>query len=136
MQGRTLMNRIRHILKDWNPAELEAGAGRPAAPESSAPREGHPLPRGINMLMPVELCINRDLLITLLSASIQEICRHQRVEHSPLSDREREEMEAALQQQLSFRTWARDYPNGYISIALYPVAEVDTVEDLEDLGDF
>ena len=88
------------------------------------------------MLMPVELCINRDLLITLLSASIQEIYRHKRVERSPLSTRELEEMEAALQQQLSFRAWARDYPNGYISIALYPVAEVDTVEDLEDLGEF
>jgi hypothetical protein len=131
-----MTNRIRHLLKDWNPAELEPGATKPAERESSTSREGHPLPRGINMLMPVELCINRDLLITLLSASIQEIYRHKRVEQSPLSDREREEMEAALQQQLSFRAWARDYPNGYISIALYPVAEVDAVEDLEDLGEF
>ena len=127
-----MTNRIRHILKDWNPVELEAGPEKPAESEPSIPR----LPRGINMLMPVELCINRDLLITLLSASIQEIYRHKRVDHSPLSVREREEMEAALQQQLSFRAWARDYPNGYISIALYPVAEVDAVEDLEDLGDF
>ena len=125
-------NRIRHILKDWKPAELDRAPEKPVEADPGVPK----LPRGINMLMPVELCINRDLLITLLSASIQEICRHKRVEHSPLSDREREEMEAALQQQLSFRTWARDYPNGYISIALYPVAEVDTVEDLEDLGDF
>ncbi len=131
-----MTNRIRHLLKDWNPAELEPETGQPAEREPSAQREVHPLPRGINMLMPVELCINRDLLITLLSASIQEIYRHKRVDHSPLSVREREEMEAALQQQLSFRAWARDYPNGYISIALYPVAEVDAVEDLEDLGDF
>lgn len=131
-----MTNRIRHLLKDWNPAELESGTEHPAEKEPTTPREAHPLPRGINMLMPVELCINRDLLITLLSASIQEIYRHKRVDHSPLSVREHEEMEAALQQQLSFRAWARDYPNGYISIALYPVAEVDAVEDLEDLGDF
>lgn len=131
-----MTNRIRHLLKDWNPAELEPETGQPAEQEPSSQRDAHPLPRGINMLMPVELCINRDLLITLLSASIQEIYRHKRADHSPLSVREREEMEAALQQQLSFRAWARDYPNGYISIALYPVAEVDAVEDLEDLGDF
>lgn len=131
-----MTNRIRHLLKDWNPAELESGTEHPAEKEPITPREVHPLPRGINMLMPVELCINRDLLITLLSASIQEIYRHKRVDHSPLSVRDQEEMEAALQQQLSFRAWARDYPNGYISIALYPVAEVDAVEDLEDMGDF
>jgi hypothetical protein len=125
-------NRIRHILKDWKPAELDGTPAKPAETESGVPR----LPRGINMLMPVELCINRDLLITLLSASIQEIYRHKRVEQSPLSAREHEEMEAALQQQLAFRAWARDYPTGYISIAMYPVAEVDTVEDLEDLGEF
>ncbi|MEO8634225.1 MAG: hypothetical protein ABI587_03005 [Gemmatimonadales bacterium] len=127
-----MQNRIRHLLKDWKPVELHQAPEKPVEADPGIPK----LPRGINMLMPVELCINRDLLISLLSASIQEIYRHKRIPASPLSDSERDQMEASLQQQLAFRAWARDYPSGYISIAMYPVSEVDTVEDLEDLGEF
>jgi hypothetical protein len=88
------------------------------------------------MLMPVELCINRDLLITLLSASIQEMHRHKRITPSPVSDQALAELEAALQQQLAFRSWAREHPASYICIAMYPTTEADTVEDLEDLTDY
>jgi hypothetical protein len=94
------------------------------------------MPRGINMLMPVELCINSDLLVSLLSASIREIQRHKRGLPEGHSSRDLAEVEAALQQQLTFRSWARHHPGGYISIAMYPVTETDTVEDLEDLGEF
>ncbi len=131
-----MTNRIKHVLKHWNPEQLLAALEAPPSQPEAAPA-GYALPRGINMLMPVELCINRDLLITLLSASIQEIYRHKRATPSALTERELAEMEGALQQQLAFRAWAREHPSTYISIAMYPVSEVDTtVEDLEDLGDF
>ena len=61
-----MRNRIAHLLKDW---ENAPDALRRQRPE-------YPLPRGINMLMPVELSINRELLVNILAASIQEIHRH------------------------------------------------------------
>lgn len=129
-----MKNRISHLMKDWTP-ELPSAEARPEPPAEPA-KSGYPLPRGINMLMPVELCINRDLLITLLSASIQEMHRHKRMNPSPISDQAMAELEAALQQQLTFRSWAREHPATYICIAMYPTTEADTVEDMEDLGDY
>ena len=129
-----MKNRISHLMKDWTPEFL--GTEPPAPPHSEPAKGGYPLPKGINMLMPVELCINRDLLITLLSASIQEMHRHKRANPSPISDHALAELEAALQQQVTLRSWAREHPANYICIALYPTTEVDTVEDLEDLGDY
>ncbi|HXW96580.1 MAG TPA: hypothetical protein VEI47_03265 [Gemmatimonadales bacterium] len=126
-----MKNRITQLLKDWNP---KLPAPHPdSAPE--AQRTGYPLPRGINMLMPVELCINRDLLISLLSSSIQELHHHQHAQRETISDRAMTELQAALQQQLAFRAWAREHPASYICIALYPTTDADIVEDLEDLGD-
>ncbi len=126
-----MKNRIRHLMNDWPelPAE-QPPASRPAR------QGGYLLPRGINMLMPVELCINRELLISLLSASIQEIHRHKQGLQVTTPERELAEVEAALQQQVAFRSWARQHPSTFISIAMYPVTEVGTVEDLEDLGDY
>jgi hypothetical protein len=139
-----MRNRIRHLLDNWHPEvprSLPDEGGDPGAAEESADITGpaiggHAMPRGINMLMPVELCINRDLLVSLLSASIREIQRHRSALPEGHTSRELAEVEAALQQQLTFRTWARRHPATYISIAMYPVAETDTVEDLEDLGEF
>lgn len=129
-----MKNRIRHLMTDWHP-ELPAPE-EPKAPRADRSTGGYPLPRGINMLMPVELCINRDLLITLLSASIQEMHRHKREGFEAVSEAARAELEAALQQQLAFRAWARAHPANYICIAMYPTTEADTtVEDLEDLGE-
>lgn len=128
-----MKNRIRHLMTDWHP---ELPAPQEPAPKVDRPTGGYPLPRGINMLMPVELCINRDLLITLLSASIQEMHRHKREGFEAVSEAARAELEAALQQQLAFRAWARAHPANYICIAMYPTTEADTtVEDLEDLGE-
>jgi len=124
-----MKNRIRHLLKDWEPILPEL------TPEADADRRPQALPRGINMLMPVELCINRELLISLLSASIQEIYRHKRDLPRGLAEQELAEVEAALQQQLAFRAWVRQHPSHYVSIAMYPVAESTTVDDLEDFGD-
>jgi hypothetical protein len=62
--------------------------------------------------------------------------RHKRLNPSPISEQALAELEAALQQQLTFRAWAREHPATYICIAMYPTTEADTVEDLEDLGDF
>ncbi len=126
-------NRIRHLLDDWSPDGPRQKTTPAAQPDRPA---GYPLPRGINMLMPVELCINRDLLITLLSASIQEMHRHKKEGMEAVSEAARAELEAALQQQLAFRAWARSHPANYICIAMYPTTEVDTVEDIEDLGEF
>lgn len=136
-----MQNRIRHLLADWNP---EISAPLPGEPMGfHEPRRvvdshsaGYTMPRDINMLMPVELCINRDLLVSLLSASIREIQQHKAALPDGHTGRERAELEAVLQQQLTFRTWARHHPGSYISIAMYPVSETDTVEDLEDLGEF
>jgi hypothetical protein len=119
-----MRNRITHILKDWEAPE------KPPAPAPELP-SGYALPRGINMLTPVELCINRDLLVTILTASIDEIYRHRRLHPAPES-REMSEIEAALQQQLLFREWAKGHPSNYICIAMYPVLEYETVEDPED----
>jgi hypothetical protein len=127
-----MRNRLRHLLADWNPEVPEPTPAEPAQPQPGS----HGMPRGINMLMPVELCINRDLLVSLLSASIREIQRHKRALPEGHTTRELAEVEAALQQQLAFRSWARSHPASYISIAMYPVTETDTVEDLEDLGEF
>jgi hypothetical protein len=129
-----MKNRISHLMKDWTP-EVPADVPGPE-PQTAPAKSGYPLPRGINMLMPVELCINRDLLITLLSASIQEMHRHKRINPSPISEPALAELEAALQQQLAFRSWAREHPASYICIAMYPSTEADTVEDMEDLSDF
>jgi hypothetical protein len=132
-----MKNRISHLLRDWDP--MATGPAREEAPTpEQEPHQGpYAMPRGINMLMPVELCINRDLLISLLSASIQEIYRHKRaLPRTAPDERELAEVEAALQQQLAFRAWARSHPGSYISIAMYPITEANPVEDLEDLGEF
>jgi hypothetical protein len=121
-----MKNRITHILKDWNPGVLAADA----APGPERRRVGYPLPRGINPLTPAVLCINRDLLITLLLANIQEMHRLRRSHPSPRSDLAMAELEAALQQQLAFLAWARGNSANYIDIALYPTREADSVEDL------
>ena len=131
-----MKNRIRHLMTDWHPELPAPQEPAPKAPKVDRPTGGYPLPRGINMLMPVELCINRDLLITLLSASIQEMHRHKREGFEAVSEAARAELEAALQQQLAFRAWARAHPANYTCIAMYPTTEADTtVEDLEDLGE-
>lgn len=125
-----MKNRIKHMLDAW-PSTSDAGLGGEDRPK------GVPaLPRGVNMLMPVELCINRELLVSLLSASIQEIHRHKQGLTPTTPDREMAEVEAALQQQVAFRSWARQHPNTFISIAMYPVTEVGSVEDVDDMGDF
>jgi hypothetical protein len=124
-----MKNRLSHILKDWAPA------APPPAPEHPAEEGQYPLPRGINMLIPVELCINRELLITLLTASIQEIHQHRSAKPHPGSTRELAELEAVLQQQLLFRAWAKDHPSSYISIALYPVTELEAAEDMDEDGE-
>ena len=103
-------------MRGWKP-EVLAAESTPE-PRGEVARGAYPLPRGINMLMPVELCINRDLLITLLSASIQEMTRHKQAHSSPMSDQAMPELEAALQQQLAFRAWAREHPASYICIAM------------------
>jgi hypothetical protein len=127
-----MKNRLAHLLREWKPEVLQPDPAAHGRPESV--RGGTALPPGVNMLMPVELCINRELLISLLTASIEEMARHNQ-QPSALSRHAMAELEAALQQQLAFRSWAREHPASYICIAMYPTTEVDTVEDLEDLGD-
>ena len=136
-----MQNRIRHLLNDWRPAlpEQPSQAAPQDPPAPSEHRDGvYPLPRGINMLMPVELCINRDLLLSLLSASIREIQRHKRALPEGYTTRELAEVEASLQQQLTFRSWIRNHPGHFISVAMYPVAESDSIDHVEDLdlGEF
>ncbi len=129
-----MQNRIRRLLNDWHPELPAPPAG---TPESATPAEGaeggYAMPRGINMLMPVELCINRDLLMSLLSASIREIQRHKRALPEGYTTRELAEVEAALQQQLTFRSWIRNHPGHYVSVAMYPVAETDSIDPVEGL---
>jgi hypothetical protein len=130
-----MRNRLRNLLADWSLELPSAGPTEPGE-RSTAQPGGYGMPRGINMLMPVELCINRDLLVSLLSASIREIHRHKQALPEGCTSRDLAEVDAALQQQLAFRSWARSHPGGYISIAMYPRAETGPVEDLEDLGEF
>lgn len=130
-----MKNRIAQLLNEWRP-EL-APADHPDKPPvgEHPPRETYRMPRSVNMLMPVELCVNRNLLVSLLSASITEMNRHQRSEPTPLSERNQAELEATLQQHLAFRTWLKDHPSGYICIALYPVSDTSPLDDLDDMGD-
>ncbi len=131
-----MKNRIAHLLDQWRP---EAGPSEPAEPErpgpDQAPRGPCEMPRSVNMLMPVELCLNRNLLVSLLSASITEMNRHKRSAPSSLSVRDMAELEAALQQQLAFRAWLRAHPSSFVSMALYPVNEANPLEELDDPGD-
>ena len=127
-----MKNRIKHLLDAWTPVAPDS----PAVEGEDRPRGVPALPRGVNMLMPVELCINRDLLISLLTASIQEIHRHKQGLTPTTPEREMAEVEAALQQQVAFRTWAKQHPSTFISIAMYPVTEVGSVEDVDEIGDF
>jgi hypothetical protein len=127
-----MKNRIKHVLDGWSPAVPDAAT----LPGEERPRGVPALPRGVNMLMPVELCINRELLVSLLSASIQEIHRHKQGLTPSTPERELAEVEAALQQQVAFRSWARQHPATFISIAMYPVTEVGSVEDVDEIGDF
>jgi hypothetical protein len=132
-----MRNRIRHLLADWNPEIIAPVPEQPESREDPEARatDDYALPRGINMLMPVELCINRELLVSLLSASIREIQRHKRDMPEGMTTRELAEVEAALQQQLSFRSWVRRHPGCYVSIAMYPV--IETLSELDDLdGEF
>lgn len=130
-----MKNRIAQLLNEWRP-EL-APADHPDTPPAGepAPRGPQRMPRSVNMLMPVELCVNRNLLVSLLSASITEMNRHQRSEPTALSQRDQAELEATLQQHLAFRTWLKGHPSGYICIALYPVSDTNPLDDLDDLGD-
>ena len=125
-----MKNRIAHLLKDWAPV------APPAPPVPASDDEDYPLTRGVNMLIPVELCINRELLITLLTASIQEINQHRSTKPNPGTNRELAELEAVLQQQVMFRSWVKDHPSGFISIALYPVTEFESVEDPDEEAAF
>ena len=93
------------------------------------------MPRCVNMLMPVELCVNRSLLVSLLSASIVEMGRQKRLEPGELSGRALAELEAAIQQQLTFRLWLKEHPSSFVCIAMCPVNETDTLADLDDFGD-
>jgi hypothetical protein len=129
-----MKNRIAHLLDQITPPPGPAGDARVPTQQEQDEPPAYPLPRGVNMLLPVELGINRDLLITLLTASIQGIHRHKRAMGHPAGDREMAEVEAALQQQMAFRTWARRHPSGYICIALYPVAEADLMDDFDEPG--
>lgn len=129
-----MKNRIAQLLNDWRPELAPADpADAPPAGEHP-PRPPHRMPRSVNMLMPVELCVNRNLLVSLLSASITEMNRHQRGEATALSQRDQTELEATLQQHLAFRTWLKDHPSGYICIALYPVSDTSPLDDLDDPG--
>jgi len=132
-----MKNRISHLLRDWRPEPRthESPASGAPSPGEQAPRHPHRPPRSVNMLMPVELCVNRNLLVSLLSASITEMSRHREADPSALSLRTLAEMEAALQQQLAFRAWLKEHPSGYICIALYPVSPGDPLQDPDDLGD-
>jgi hypothetical protein len=130
-----MKNRIARLLNDLIPPPVPAREEPSLPPARGDEPEDYPLPRGINMLLPVELGINRDLLLTLLSASIQGIHRHKRAMGLPSGGRELAEIEAALQQQMAFRTWVRRHPSRYICIALYPVAEADLMDDLDEPGD-
>lgn len=130
-----MKNRIAHLLDEIIPRPVPPGDAESPPPPEQEDSPAYPLPRGVNMLLPVELGINRDLLITLLTASIQGIHRHKRALGQPAGGREMAEVEAALQQQMAFRTWARRHPSGYICIALYPVAEADLMEDFDDPGE-
>lgn len=132
-----MQNRIRHLLNDWQPELPTSAEG--VNPESASPSDTpdgmYAMPRGINMLMPVELCINRSLMISLLSASIAEMLRHKKAGAGGLSPREEAELDAALQQQLAFRSWIKDHPMSYISMALYPVTDADPADELDGLDD-
>jgi hypothetical protein len=130
-----MKNRIAQLLSEWRPESLPADHADPPPLGQHPPRGPYRMPRSVNMLMPVELCVNRNLLVSLLSASITEMNRHQRSEPSPLSKRDQAELEATLQQHLAFRTWLKDHPSGYISIALYPVSDTNPPDDLGDPGD-
>lgn len=126
-----MKNRIKHLLDAWTPAPDAS-----ALPGMERPKGMPALPRGVNMLMPVELCINKELLVSLLSASIQEIHRHKQGLTATTPEREMAEVEAALQQQVAFRAWARQHPSAFISIAMYPVTEVGSIEDADEMGDY
>lgn len=92
---------------------------RRATPPLARPRGGS-LPRGVSLTTPVELCINRELLVTLLSASIEAMHRHQRERPHLMTTHARQGLETVLGQHLAFRTWARARPARYISIAALP----------------
>lgn len=156
-----MKNRISHLLQDWNPelpafgplaqgeprtqgepgteGEPDTGAELPAQGDPSVrenrPRQPYPMPPCVNMLMPVELCINRSLLVSLLSASIVEMGRQKRLEPGELSGRALAELEAAIRQQLAFRLWLREHPSSFVCVAMYPVSELDSLEDLDEMGD-
>ncbi len=148
-----MTNRIKHVLTDWHPEALPEGGPAPRSGTRAEshpgrderaregdraegrPRGPYPMPRGINMLMPVELCIHRSLMISLLSASITEMLRYKKAGAAGLLPREEAELDAALQQQLAFRSWIREHPMSYISMALYPVTDADPADGLDGLDD-
>jgi len=116
-------NRIRHLLGGASEAPQPQADGTADLPA------GHALPPGINMLTPVVLCINRELLVSLLSASIREIHRDVRALPEGYPAHELAVVEASLEQQRTFRAWARAHSGTYISIAVYPLIESDGIDD-------
>jgi hypothetical protein len=135
-RGFRVKNRIAHLLDQWRPETSPAAPAEPERPgRDEAPRGPYEMPRAVNMLMPVELCLHRNLLVSLLSASITEMNRHKRSEPPTLSVGDMAELEAALQQQLAFRAWLRAHPSSFVSMALYPVSEANPLEEPDELGD-
>jgi hypothetical protein len=90
-----LKNRIRHLLADW-PPDLPPEPPRP----TGAAQQSGALPDAArhHHADAVERCINRDLLVTLVSASLREIHRHQRATPSPSSEAAAAHLEAMLRQ--------------------------------------
>ncbi len=131
-----MKNRITQLLNEWRPEVAAPDRTDGAAlPGERPPRGAYRMPSAVNMLMPVELCVNRNLLVSLLSASIIEMNRQQRSEPVPISERDQAELEATLQQHLAFRTWLKDHPSAFICIAMYPVCATSPLDDFDDLAD-
>lgn len=93
-------------------------------------------PSEVSMMHPIELPLERDVLIDLVRANLDYI-QQQRVPDAESLD-QRRWVKAMVQQRVDFLAWLnRRDPQEVILLAMYPAQEVhDLLADLpEDLGD-
>jgi hypothetical protein len=86
-----------------------------------------PLPEGVNAKNPLRLMWKRDELIEKLEESIDLV--DSRLEQTGFfAEYEREDAEILLEHMLELMEWLQAYPSDQVFLAVYPVAQLETVE--------
>jgi endonuclease/exonuclease/phosphatase family metal-dependent hydrolase len=82
---------------------------------------GHPIPPEPNRHLPLDLYIDRELLMELLEQNMSAIVEN--AAHIDRDDESRAETTAMLLERESFLAWLISHPGPNVYVALYPLSE-------------